>query len=118
MQNIATSRQRSPRVKPALIPVSFADRLRRERAARGYSQSRLAQALGVSVATVCGWEKGRMRPKVDRMKALADLLDLSYDALETPARSVGLTEYVAHSRETIAQLAGTSTDKVHIIIEI
>lgn len=56
------------------------------RKARGFSQEQLGLSLatkdnGVSRQTVSDWENGRTEPKLDNIRALADLLDVSYDAL-------------------------------------
>lgn len=56
------------------------------RKARGYSQEQLGLSLsnsdaGVSRQSVSEWENGRSEPKLENIKALAKLLDVSFDAL-------------------------------------
>lgn len=56
------------------------------RKARGFSQEQLGLSLaskdnGVSRQTVSDWENGRTEPKLDNIRALADLLNVSFDAL-------------------------------------
>lgn len=56
------------------------------RKARGFSQEQLGLSLatseaGVSRQSVSDWENGRTEPKLENIKALAKLLDVSFDAL-------------------------------------
>ncbi len=56
------------------------------RKARGYSQEQLGLSLsnsdsGVSRQSVSEWENNRSEPKLENIKALAKLLDVSFDAL-------------------------------------
>lgn len=56
------------------------------RKARGFSQEQLGlnletEGLGVSRQSVCDWENNRTEPKLENIKALAKLLDVSFDAL-------------------------------------
>ena len=52
----------------------FAERLRRARLERGWSQERLARALGVSKYTVQRWEAGKTHPTsqviIEQIKAV------------------------------------------------
>lgn len=65
------------------------------RRARGLTQERLAQVLGVTFSTVNGWENGRHRP----IPALVA-------ALERLAHECGIREKVASSRSVAAAGAG------------
>ncbi len=53
-------------------------RLRRE---NGMTQEQLAEALGVSFAAVSKWERGAATPELGLIVDMADLFDLSLDAL-------------------------------------
>jgi predicted ATPase/DNA-binding NarL/FixJ family response regulator/DNA-binding XRE family transcriptional regulator len=53
--------------------LSFAERLRLQRARLGLSQEQLARQLSVSFATVNRWEAGRSRPSARAAAALAEL---------------------------------------------
>ena len=46
----------------AMRDKSFAAKLKRARLERGWSQERLARALGVSKYTITRWETGKTRP--------------------------------------------------------
>lgn len=54
----------------------------RERA--GYTQSELAQKVGISVVTVSQWESGIRTPSGRILPALARALDCQIDALYEP----------------------------------
>ena len=97
---------------------SFGARLRRLRSAKGITQSEFATALSVSTAAVCSWEQDRSRPKVSRIHAIAALLSLSTAELLASGPTGQLHEKLAQSREEIARIAGTTPEKVRIIIEV
>lgn len=96
----------------------FGARLQRLRTAKGLSQAELAAALGVSTPSICGWERGRARPKPRRIAALADQLGVAFDELLGHSSPSDLQGVVRQSRERIARAACTDPEKVRIIIEI
>jgi transcriptional regulator with XRE-family HTH domain len=51
--------------------------LRRRREQQGWTQERLAHALGVETSTYRSWERGDALPRVGRRPRLANLLDIS-----------------------------------------
>jgi len=53
----------------------------RARLARGWTQQRLADALGVKQAQVANWETGFRRPKLDALRRIADALGTDLAAL-------------------------------------
>ena len=57
------------------------DRLRRARAARGLSLRTLADRLGVSPSLISQVERGRAKPSVNTLYALARELEVSLDEL-------------------------------------
>lgn len=97
---------------------NFGVRLRRLRVAKGVSQSQLATALGVSTPSVSGWEMGRVRPKAKRVHKLAALLGVSVSELLGMGGEGVLQDEISRSREKIAHVAGTTPDKVRILIEL
>ena len=60
-------------------------RIREARKARGLSQEKLSEILGVSFQAVSSWETGRFIPDAEHLPTLAKELDLSLDALFTEA---------------------------------
>jgi transcriptional regulator with XRE-family HTH domain len=60
-------------------------RLRRE---KGFSQAALAEAAGVPVGTLRGWEYGRRTPLLDAACRVADALKITLDELagRTPTK--------------------------------
>jgi transcriptional regulator with XRE-family HTH domain len=59
----------------------FAERLRRLRLARGFTQKLVGQRLGVSRHAVAQWEASNSAPDRDRITDLARLLKVSSDYL-------------------------------------
>ena len=62
-------------------------RLAEARQARGFSQGKLASAIGVTVGLIQAYEHGRTRIAVERLEALADALQCDAADLLTPARA-------------------------------
>ena len=69
--------------------LSIASRLAELRQEQGLSQEALAERLGVSRQAVSKWERAEASPDTDNLIALANLYDISLDALllgrESPA---------------------------------
>lgn len=56
-------------------------RIRELRKAKNFSQERLAEAMGVSTASVSKWETGQSLPELSTLVELADFFEVSLDAL-------------------------------------
>lgn len=56
-------------------------KIRELRRASGMTQTMLAERLGVSQSTVCGWETGTNMPMPALLPRLADLFGCTIDAL-------------------------------------
>jgi DNA-binding transcriptional regulator YiaG len=126
---------------------TFAARFNRLREDRGISIAEIAAQMKVSKPTVYNWEAGTSRPRLQRMGALAQALgvsriellrgeqemDLAHTAghasepsAERPvwsgsgpvSQGARLQQLVTASKAQIAELAGTTSDKVRIIIEV
>lgn len=61
--------------------MSFPERLKEARNAVGYTQQQVADAMGITNSTYCGYETGKRRPDVAKIKRLADILKTSGDFL-------------------------------------
>ncbi len=55
--------------------------LRRGREARGYTQSQLANLIGVDIATISNTERGQRVPAFSAIESMADALRISIDDL-------------------------------------
>lgn len=55
--------------------------IRKYRQLRKLSQKKLGEKLGFSARTVSDWECNNTEPDIDTIKALAKVLDISYDEL-------------------------------------
>ncbi|MBU5626515.1 XRE family transcriptional regulator [Oscillibacter sp. MSJ-2] len=77
--------------------MSFGERLKEYREARGYTQEQLAEIIGVAKTTITGYERGNRAPDVKKIKRLAKALGITGDELldtglgqnETPLYSSG-----------------------------
>ncbi len=96
----------------------FGANLKRLRIARGLSQAAVAAEMEVSAPSISGWEKGRARPKPDRMTALAALLGVPVTQLLVDLASEPYEDLIVQGRDRIARATGASPDKIRIFIEI
>lgn len=63
--------------------------IRELRKAKNFSQEQLAEAMGVSPASVSKWETGQSLPELPTLVALADFFEVSVDALLGHSLSAG-----------------------------
>ncbi|PKP96797.1 MAG: XRE family transcriptional regulator [Alphaproteobacteria bacterium HGW-Alphaproteobacteria-13] len=111
---------------PAMPDEPFGARLQRLRVRKGLTQAELADGMGVSAPSVSGWEKGRVRPRHDRVAALAERLGVPlFELLGLPASETlpeespeTLDELIDHSREWIARAIGVSPDQIRITVDL
>ena len=67
----------------------FSDNLIELRKYHNLSQEELAEKIGVSRQTLSKYETGESYPDIEKCKALADLFEVSMDALVTGAGTFG-----------------------------
>lgn len=96
---------------------AFGDRLQRLRTEAGLSQAEIAKRMEVSAPSVSSWEKGRARPKPDRVAKLAGILGVAASELQDDAAPEGAQELIDRSREQIAKAMGISPERVRIFVE-
>ena len=96
---------------------NFAANLKRLRMAKGLSQAEVAERLGVSGPSISGWEKGRARPKEDRLSDLARLLGVPVSQLLVDPQPDMIKDLIDTSRDQIARATGVAPDRVRIIVE-
>jgi transcriptional regulator with XRE-family HTH domain len=68
---------------------SMGTRFQRIRLEKGFSQSELAEAAGIPISTLRGWERNRREPLLGAAARLADALGVTLDELagrEPPRR--------------------------------
>lgn len=76
------------------IPAFDGHRLQAAREARGWSRGRLAIAVGSSVVSVGGWERGLRTPEPETLVKLANAVGLeAADLLSRPPAEWGLAEH-------------------------
>ena len=61
--------------------MGFAEQLKRARLAAGMTQQQVAEAMGITGSTYCGYETGKRQPDVLKIRRLADILHTSGDIL-------------------------------------
>lgn len=61
--------------------MGFSEQLRKARIRTGMSQTQVAEALGVTGSTYCGYETGKRQPDVLKIKKLTEILGTSGDVL-------------------------------------
>ena len=85
---------------------TFAERLKRLRKAAGLTQSQLSNKAGVSVVTLCRWEKDERQPRLEEIQKLAKALHISEDELLNgePETTWVLTVQISHEEEEFIDL--------------
>ena len=58
---------------------AFGAYIKKHRTAKGLTQRDVAEALGITIKSVCAFEKGSTFPSQENIFALAKLLDMSLD---------------------------------------
>ena len=61
--------------------MGFADQLKKARLNMGFTQQQVADAMGITNSTYCGYETGKRKPDVEKIKRLAKILNTSGDIL-------------------------------------
>jgi transcriptional regulator with XRE-family HTH domain len=61
--------------------VGFGENLRAARERLGLTQQQVAQALGVSKSTYCGYETGKRQPDVKKLQQISNILEVEADTL-------------------------------------
>lgn len=61
--------------------MSFPEQLKRARLSKGLTQQQVADSLGITNSTYCGYETGKRQPDIAKMKLLASVLDTTGDVL-------------------------------------
>lgn len=81
--------------------LSLSENIGALRRAAGMTQERLAEALGVSFAAVSKWERGAATPELGLIADMAELFDVSIDALTGFELSGGQSETVSRLKARV-----------------
>lgn len=72
--------------------MGFADNLRNARLSAGLTQQQVADQMGITKSTYCGYETEKRQPDVQKIKQISQILGVPSDVLletETPSTSEG-----------------------------
>jgi transcriptional regulator with XRE-family HTH domain len=111
---------------------TLGERLRAIRLARGLSLVEFAQKMNVSRPTVWAWEANKSAPRPKKRQQLLKVLEVTESELDrsanptaivgpsqdAPEDESGLKSAIHQAKVTIADAAGTTPEKVTLIIEI
>ena len=61
--------------------MSFSEQLKKARLESGYTQQQVADLMGITNSTYCGYETGKRQPDVEKIRLIAKLLNTSGDIL-------------------------------------
>ncbi|MCI8883111.1 MAG: helix-turn-helix transcriptional regulator [Lachnospiraceae bacterium] len=61
--------------------MSFSEKLKQARIKSGYTQQQVADLMGITNSTYCGYEIGKRQPDVAKIKMLSKILNTSGDYL-------------------------------------
>ena len=90
--------------------MSFGDRVKQYREAKGYTQEQLAGLIGVAKTTITGYERGNRAPDVDKIKKLAAALGVTGDdLLDTGVTPRSTVNYGGLTYEEMCQLQEYNT---------
>lgn len=86
------------------LPIS-GDALKRRRLELGLTQRMIAEALGISSASVTQWETGRSAPSMANINRLLEVLQINVDTRTNDQRVTDLEAKMLQVQQTVAQLA-------------
>jgi transcriptional regulator with XRE-family HTH domain len=101
--------------KQTRIETYFRNRLKNERERRGWSQTDMANRLSdkgihVHMTTIAKIEAGQRAVRIDEATAIADLFEMSLDALL--GRGAGLEDDLAYSLRTLREVARRARGRI------
>jgi len=97
--------------------MNLASRLAQYRKRKGFTQAKLAEALGVHISQVKRYEAGTSQPSVDGLKKIAMLLSVSTDELIFGETTRGPDENLRLHFEAVAKLPPDDQRTVIDVIE-
>lgn len=107
--------------------VLFGERLKNAREASGMSQKSMASRLGVKLATVEKWEKGKLDPRSNRLQMVASLLNVPLmwllagsQKVPDPTAGVSNRELMLHKIADLSHRIGamqSELDELRVMVE-
>jgi transcriptional regulator with XRE-family HTH domain len=114
-----------------VTPAKFGMAIKQWRRDNGLTAARFAERLGVSRPTVWAWESGKNLPRPSMLARLSKEMGLTVpnqaSSPPTPAENIApqpespdtaLARAVLEAKQRVAAVAGTSADKVKLILEL
>jgi transcriptional regulator with XRE-family HTH domain len=147
IRKVDSRNSRNDRLHAGLdYPEQLGARLRQLRKQRGLTQKDVAEQLGVSTPALCRWETGQTLPRKSNIEAFANVFNLSEVELlaavsgdahsasvasMTDRRATGragvdlatasepsLRDVLLACKRNIAEAAGTTADRIRIVIDV
>lgn len=91
------------------MKMTFGEQLSKARKEKSFTQEELAEKLNLSRQTILRWEKNQVFPDISNLKAVAHVLDVSFDYL------LGENKTVNHSTTTPNLLDVLINKKVRLV---
>lgn len=90
--------------------MGFSEQLKKARLNKGLTQQQIADSMGITKSTYCGYETNKRHPDVAKIKQLANILDVSGDVLLETDLYENLTDETARpsweNTEVMAAVGG------------
>ena len=94
----------------AQVLLDFSKSLVTARKRKGYSQMRLAKALGVSQSAITDWERGRSRPRSEVRPKLFELLEISHETVQRAEAASVEYQSLRSERLRLMKLSSAQTE--------
>ena len=101
--------------------MSFSEQLKMARLRKRMTQQEVAEAMCITKSTYCGYETGKRRPDVEKLKRLAEILETSVDWLlemspaVTAAETSSMQNTSANSEDGTGRAAVPGKAKITIV---
>ena len=99
------------------LPIS-GDALKRRRLELGLTQRMIAEALGISSASVTQWETGRSAPSMANINRLLEVLQINVDTRTNDQRVTDLEAKMLQVQQTVAQLADQLLQQTQAVADL
>ena len=95
---------------------------------KGLKNSDVSRGTGISNMTLSDWKRGKTKPKMDKMKLIADFLNVSVDYLmtgkelefsvEMAQKDLALSNMSERLKEYALKLSKMSEDKQELVLQL